>query len=128
MALQISVLRKEDESVVMVKLHGDLDTETYNQLIEKGNQLLEKPLTCLVLDLKSLNYISSMGISAIMMVRKLSEAKGASFIMVNIPPAIDQVFQTVKALPDVKVFESMEEADLYLGEIQRRAKEKARKI
>jgi anti-sigma B factor antagonist len=128
MALQISVLRKEDESVVIVKLQGDLDTETYNQLIEKGNQLLGKPITGLVLDLESLNYISSMGISAIMMVRKLFETKGASFIMVNIPPAIDQVFQTVKALPDVKVFESMEEADLYLGEIQRRAKENARKI
>ena len=125
MALQISVLKKEDESVVVVKLKGDLDTETYNQLIEKGNQLLTKVVTALILDLESLDYISSMGISAIMMVRKLFEAKGASFVMINIPAPIDQVFQTVRALPDVKVFESIEEADRYLGEIQKRAKENA---
>jgi anti-sigma B factor antagonist len=126
MALQISVLRKEDESIVIVKLQGDLDTETYNQLIEKGNQLLTKTVTSLILDLEFLDYISSMGISAIMMIRKLFEAKGASFLMVNVPKPIDQVFQTVKALPDVKVFESMDEADRYLGEIQRRVKENPR--
>ncbi|MFA5099263.1 MAG: STAS domain-containing protein [Candidatus Omnitrophota bacterium] len=126
MALQISVLRKEDESVVILKLQGDLDTETYNLLIEKGKQLLAKPVTGLILDLESLDYISSMGISAIMMVRKLFEEKSASFVMVNIPAPIDQVFQTVKALPDVKIFESMEEADSYFAEIQRRAKESSR--
>ncbi len=126
MALELSVYRKEDESVVIVKLKGYLDTETYNQLVEKGNQLMAKAVTGLVLDLADLEYISSMGISAIMMVRKMCEEKGASFVMVNVPVQIDKVFQVVKALPDVRVFESMEEADRYFMEIQQRAKDGSR--
>jgi anti-anti-sigma factor len=126
MALEISVFRKEDENVVIIQLQGFLDTETHTALLEKGKQLLLKKVTGLVLDLKSLEYISSMGISAIMMIRKMFEEKGASFIMVNVPVQIDKVFQIVKALPDVKVFESMEEADRYFFEIQKRAKENSR--
>jgi anti-sigma B factor antagonist len=121
MALEISVYRKEDESVVIVKLKGFLDTESYNQLIEKGKQLVAKKITGLILDLQDLQYISSMGISAVLTVRKMFEEQGASFVMVNVPDQIDKVFQIVKALPDVRVFENMEEADRYFAQIQKKS-------
>ena len=123
MALVLSVYRKEDENVVIIKLKGNLDTETHNQLTDKCTQLIAKAVTGLVLDLESLEYISSMGISAILIVRKMFEEKRASFVMVNVPAHIAKVFQTINALPDVRVFESMEEADRYFMEIQKRAKE-----
>ncbi len=44
-------------------------------------------------------------------------------MMANVPRHIDQVFKIVQALPDVRVFESMEEADRYFQEIQDRIKQ-----
>ncbi|HQQ05907.1 MAG TPA: STAS domain-containing protein [Candidatus Omnitrophota bacterium] len=123
MALELSVFRKEDENTVIIKLKGQLDTETHTQLLDKSRQLIAKAVTGAILDLAELEYVSSMGISAILMSKKMFEEKGASFVMANIPVQIAKVFEIVKALPDVKVFESMEEADRYFMEIQKRAKD-----
>jgi anti-anti-sigma factor len=122
MALKIDVFKKENDDLVILQLNGSLDTQTYQQLTDIARQQMSKALNGIILDLASLEYISSMGISSILQVRQMLEAQGAKLMMSNIPDHIDQVFRTVKALPDVKVFESMEEADRYLMEIQRRAK------
>ena len=122
MALEIDVLKKENEDMIIFQLRGSLDTQTYAQLTDLAVQQMSKPLKGVILDFASLEYISSMGISAILQVRQMLEAKGAKLMMANIPHHIDQVFRTVKALPDVKIFESMEEADRYFMEIQKRAK------
>ena len=126
MSLDISVYRKEGENSVILKLSGHLDTETHSQLTEKGKQALSGSLTGLVLDLEALEYISSMGISSIMMLKKMCDEKNAGFVMVNVPAHIEKVFEIVKALPDVRVFESMQEADRYFMEIQKRAKGESR--
>ena len=55
----------------------------------------------------------------------MTEASGASFMMSNVPAHIDQVFRVVKALPNIRVFNSRQEADDYLMEIQKRAKGEA---
>jgi anti-anti-sigma factor len=123
MSLDIGVLRKEGENNVIIKLSGQLDTESHTQLTEKGRQVMSGPATGLVLDLEDLEYISSMGISSIMTLKKLCDEKGAGFVMVNVPAQIEKVFEIVKALPDVRVFESMQEADRYFMEIQKRAKD-----
>jgi anti-sigma B factor antagonist len=122
MALEIDVFKKENENVIILQLRGSLDTQTYQQLTDLARQKISKTLKGIILDLEPLEYISSMGISAILQVRQMLESQGAQLMMSNIPNHIDQVFRTVKALPDVKIFESMEEADRYFLEIQRRAK------
>jgi anti-anti-sigma factor len=126
MDLQIDVFRKEDSGLLVLQLKGSLDTKTYQQLSDIARQQIGKASRGMVLDLASLDYISSMGISAILQVRQMLEAAGAKLMMSNVPRHIDQVFQIVKALPDVKVFESMEEADCYFLEIQKRAKDNTR--
>jgi anti-anti-sigma factor len=122
MGLQISVLTNEDEQMVVCMLVGSLDTETYQKLKDKVATQLKKTPKVLVLDLKSLEYISSMGISAVLEVRKSIEAIGGRFMMSNVPVHIDQVFKIVNALPDVPMFESREEADKYFLAIQKKIK------
>ena len=104
-------------------LSGQLDTESYQNFKDKAKAEIDKGPKTLVLDLKSLDYISSMGISAILEMRKMCEAKNVSFMLSNVPKHIDKVFKIVNALPDVPMFENMEEADKYFLEIQKRIKE-----
>ncbi|MDD4938700.1 MAG: STAS domain-containing protein [Candidatus Omnitrophica bacterium] len=123
MALTISTLIRKEDNAAIFRLKGSLDSETYEEFTSAAKKELEAPKKVVLLDLEALDYISSMGVSAILEVRKLSEEQGASFMMVNIPKHIDKVFQIINALPDMKVFASIKEADAYLLEMQKRAKE-----
>lgn len=125
MALKISVLTNEEDKTVVFMLAGSLDTETYQQLKDKIMLHLKKDLKTIVLDLKALDYISSMGLGVILEARKMAQSIGGNFLMANVPEHIDHVFKTVNALPDVPMFENIKEADEYFLAIQKQIKEKS---
>ncbi len=125
MALEISIMQKEDEKIIVLSLNGSLDGDTHRELKTKVAKQLEKNPKAIILELQGLEYISSMGISAILESRRLAETRNASFMMSNIPPHIQQVFNIVNALPNMRIFKNLEEADNYFMEIQKRIKEKS---
>ncbi len=125
MALAIKVYERE-EGVFVVALTGSLDSATYGELEDKVTPFLMETTRALIFDLKHLEYISSMGVSVVLKAKKAIESFGNSFLMINMQPQIKTVFEIVKALPSIALFESLEEADAYLTEMQRRAREKAR--
>lgn len=122
MGLQISVLKREEDNVVIFALKGSLDTDTFDEFKQKAAKNLSAAPKSVILDLESLDYISSMGISAIVEVKKMTEDQGQTFVMINVPKHIEEVFNIIKALPNVRVFQDMEEADAYFMEIQNRIK------
>ncbi len=122
MALKINISKKDD-GVFVVALKGSLDTETYLELETSLRPLFARSTKALMLDLKELEYISSMGVSVLLKSKRLTEEHGASFIMLNVQPQVNEVFKIIKALPDVPIFASMEEADNYFAEIQKKIKE-----
>ena len=125
MALSVKVYERE-EGVFVVALVGLLDSSTYEELEEKVTPFLMQTTRALLLDLKGLEYISSMGVSVVLKAKKAIEGFGNSFLMINMQPQIKTVFEIIKALPAIALFENIEEADAYLTEMQRRAKERAR--
>ena len=60
-----------------------------------------------------------MGLSVLFKARKRMEELSGVFMMVNLQQQIKKVFEVIKALPDMKIFTSMDEADAYLDKIQR---------
>ncbi|HAH21738.1 MAG: hypothetical protein A2Y00_04150 [Omnitrophica WOR_2 bacterium GWF2_43_52] len=126
MGLKISIAKKEEENVVIISLSGSLDTQTYEEFRKKAQAQLSTTLKAIVLDLERLDYISSMGISAILEIRKAAKAQGVVMMMSSVPEHIDKVFKIVNALPDVQIFENREDADRYFGIIQNQVKEEKR--
>jgi anti-anti-sigma factor len=122
MSLKIGIV-KRDVGVFVVALQGSLDSNTYQNLEIKVQPLLVGTTKALMFDLKELDYISSMGVSVLLKARRVTEEHGANFLMLNVPPQINEVFKIIKALPNVPVFESLEEADRYFAEIQKKVKE-----
>lgn len=123
MGLTIKTLEK-DRGAFLVSISGSLDTSTYEMLEQKLTPLLIPSTKALVLDLKGLEYISSLGVSVVLKAKRVMEERGGSFAVSNLTPQIKAVFDIIKALPDICVFESLQEADQYLMEMQKRAKEK----
>jgi anti-anti-sigma factor len=105
-------------------IFGSIDSVTYVEL-EKAIQPFLIPSTkVLIFNMQGVTYVSSMGIAAVLKTRKAIEQNKGNFIMINLQPQIKAVFEIIKALPDMRVFESMKEADEYLTQIQRKEIEK----
>ena len=119
MSLEIEI-QKKDVGVYVVDLIGSLDSNTYKDFEYQLKPILVLSTKALVLNFSNLSYISSMGVSILFSTKKILEERGANFIMTNLQPQIKKVFEIINALPSMLVFGSLEEADAYLTEIQRR--------
>ncbi len=112
--------KKRAEGGYIVKPAGRLDTTTYLEFEKKVEPFLNGGTKILVLDMAALDYLSSAGLRAIFKIQKNILANKGVFLMTQLQPQIERVFEIVKALPKEQVFSSIEEVDAYLDVIQRR--------
>lgn len=122
MALNVSIY-KRDAGVFVIALSGSLDSATYSELDVKLKHILVPATKAIMFDLKELEYISSMGVSTLLKAKRMIEGQGGSFAMLNVQPQVNEVFRIIKALPDMPMFETIEEADRYFIEVQKKIKE-----
>jgi len=106
-----------------IYLKGSLDTETVSTFDQELDTVLESPLKVLVLDLSELAYLSSAGIRSMFRAQKSMKARAGKALIVNPKPAVQKVFEIVKAVDLSAVFASVQELDKYLDTIQRKMKE-----
>jgi len=104
--------------VFIISLLGSIDSETYMDLEKKVDSILSSSPKVIILDMEGVSYISSMGVSVILTTKKNLEKTGGVFIMANLQPQIKKVFEIVATLPNLRIFASIEEADVYLGKMQ----------
>jgi len=108
---------------VTVKLTGSLDTSTAPDLERQLTPVLAEPIKDLVFDLAALKFISSAGLRIFSSARKKIKEHGGQASFVNMQPQIQEVFEIIKSLPGVAVFESVAELDRYLAARQRKHEE-----
>lgn len=106
-----------------IYLKGSLDTETVSTFDQELDTVLESPFKVLVLDLSELEYLSSAGIRSMFRAQKSMKARAGKALIVNPQPAVQKVFDIVKAVDLSAVFASVQELDKYLDTIQRKMKE-----
>lgn len=107
-------------------LGGRLDTETAPELEKKIDEVLAAKPLAMVFDMAELEYISSAGLRAIFRAQKAMHTANGEVLMVNMQPAVQKVFDIVKALPLKSVFRSVEELDEYLDAMQSKVREEGR--
>lgn len=103
-------------------LQGRLDAQTFGEFDEAAGNVLQQMNdgSTLVLDLSSLEYISSAGLRSIAKIRKAMRARNGHTLLLNPQPQVSKVFEVVKAVPINEVFRSVHELDEYLDRIQRK--------
>ena len=114
---KIEVVNKKPGFFV-ISIFGSLDSEHYLELEEKAMAVIGPVAKIVMLDIAELSYISSMGISALLKIKKAVEQNQGKFMLVNPQPQVRKVFEIIKALPLETIFRSVEEADVYLSRIQ----------
>ena len=103
-----------------VTLHGRLDTLTAPVLDERLAALLASgSVTTLLFDLARLEYVSSAGLRVLVKARRALESRGGGMVVANVQPPVRKVFDIVKALPSIDVFQDDAELDAFLERMRR---------
>jgi anti-anti-sigma factor len=105
---------------VTVELTGSLDTATAPDLERGLMPLLDQKPHDLVFDLAGLNFISSAGLRVFGIARKRMKEAGGHVSFLHMQPQIKEVFDIIKALPGLSVFQDVKEFDAYISARQRR--------
>jgi len=100
---------------VTVKLTGRLDTATAPDLERQLAPVLAGPVKDVVFDLAQLKFISSAGLRVFTSTRKVLKERGGQASFINLQPQIQEVFEIMKSLPGVAIFEDVAELDRYLA-------------
>jgi len=103
-----------------VMLSGRLDSMTHEQLDEQLEPLLSGRPNALVLDLATLDYISSAGVRCILKARKALAPHEGRVLILHPQEQIRRVIEIVQAVPLDSIFASSDEVDSYLDALQRR--------
>ena len=113
-----------DEGVYTVNPVGTLDSNTYLVFEENVTPLFVSSTKSLLFDMDELDYISSAGVRVVFKAIKAMSEHGGSIGMINLKPQIRKVFELINALPSIRVFKDIKEADRYLDTMQKREIEK----
>ncbi|MHC5083379.1 MAG: STAS domain-containing protein [Planctomycetota bacterium] len=119
MALKINVTQK-NAFAETITLSGVLDNDSSPKLDIRINQSLAGGTKMLVMDLANLTLITSSGIGIMTKAKASLTKRGGDLAMINLQPQIKKVFDVVRLVPVLNVFESTEELDNYLVVIQKK--------
>jgi len=108
------------EGMFVVRPEGFLDSNTYTVLEDVLANLIAPSTRVLAFDMGGLEYVSSAGLRVLFKAAKAVEGHGGSYVMSNLKPQIQKVFDIINALPSMRVFKDIQEVDGYLDTIQKR--------
>lgn len=117
MPLEIQIqtnLSKPESGAVTIKLIGSLDTATAPELERQLATVLPGKVNDIVFDLAELKFITSAGLRIFGSARKIAQSRGGQASFIHMQPQIKEVFEIMRSLPGVAVFESVTELDRYL--------------
>ena len=112
--------RQTKANVITLTPQGPVDGNTYMLLDKTIGGLLGEPIKVLILDMEGVNFVSSAGVGIIMKAKTSLAKKRAELVMTNLQPQVKKVFEIIRLLPTLGVFQSQQELDDYLAGIQRR--------
>lgn len=118
MSLEIQIqknINARNSGAVTVNLAGSLDTATAPDLERELAPVLSGPVKDMIFDLADLKFISSAGLRVFASTRKTLKEHHGQASFVHMQPQIQEVFEIIRALPGVAVFQDEAELDRYLA-------------
>jgi anti-sigma B factor antagonist len=98
--MNISIDVKEKESMLAVKVSGEIDAYTAPQLREKLFPMSEKEGVKMVVDLSEVNYMDSTGLGVFVGVFKNVRAHNGEFKIVGLSERLQRLFE-ITGLADI---------------------------
>ena len=123
--MKLETIQHEDaeKSLLRISMVGGLNSDTAPGFEAILNDTIAGDWQMVVLDMSSLDYISSAGLRIIFKGAKQLKNAGRSLAVANRQPQIEKVFEILQALPDMAVFANDAELDDYLDAMQAKVRD-----
>lgn len=105
----VRVELKENHSAE-VTVSGAMDAHTFEQFFKATSQLIDAKTLRIVLDLREMSYITSVGINFLLNLRLQRRKAGGDMIIVKPQPAVLNILAMIGFLEVLVVAETVEEA------------------
>jgi anti-anti-sigma factor len=90
----VKITSQADGSVTFVRIDGRIDFATSESLERSAVAVIEGGSPRVVLDMRGVDYISSAGLRAILMVVRKAKSAGGGVAVFGLQPGVDDVFTT----------------------------------
>ncbi len=89
----MEIRQSTEEDVVILELDGSLDAATHGDFEKKIVDLIDSGETDILLDLKGLNYVSSVGLRVFLTAQKKMMAASGSIVLCSLDETVVEVFE-----------------------------------
>lgn len=111
--MEIATHKKDKVMVVDVK--GRLDTTNYNSLENELFTMIDKGNLQIIIDCKSLNYVSSSGLRVFLVAFKKLKALNGKFALSNLQDNIKEIFEISGFITIFDIYSTSDEALIALS-------------
>jgi len=101
---------REKESVIVISVDSSVLQEHVPMFRERLNDVLAKKKYWIVFDMLDANYISSMGISVILAVKRKANENGGDVLFANVNHLIMNLFEVTELVKKLEVYDNVEDA------------------
>ena len=123
MALNVEISPRKGGGLVVAP-QGRLDSVTAPDFEAAVDGVLKDKVKVIILDLGSVDFLSSAGIRVIFKLQKGVLGNRGVVVVSKPQPQVARVLEIVRAMPKEQIFENTEEADKYLAAIQEKELER----
>ena len=123
MALNVEISPRKGGGLVVAP-QGRLDSVTAPDFEVAVDGVLKDKVKVIILDLGSVDFLSSAGIRVIFKLQKGVLGNRGVVVVSKPQPQVARVLEIVRAMPKEQIFENTEEADKYLAAIQEKELER----
>lgn len=88
----MNVIINQDGNKYNVAVEGRIDSVTANQFLSDLTPLMQAKDADITIDCKDMAYTSSQGLRVFLMLQKSTMANGGKLVLVNMEPAVKEVF------------------------------------
>jgi anti-sigma B factor antagonist len=106
----MEITSRNEGRFTLVRMSGDLDVSSSPGVIGELDRLLEDGRHHLVLDLESVPFIDSSGLSALVRLLKQVRARGGSLRLATLQPPVRQVFELTRLARSFDLYPDVAEA------------------
>ncbi|WLD91897.1 anti-sigma F factor antagonist [Alkalihalobacillus sp. AL-G] len=114
--MSLNVKLETKERVLCIRLSGDLDHHSAEQLRTEVDQTIEKhQIHHIILNLESLSFMDSSGLGVILGRYKLIKSQGGEMVVCSISPSVKRLFEMSGMFKIIRLENSEQEALQTLG-------------
>ena len=103
-------VESKDAQSAQVTVAGAMDAHTFEQFLKAVSQLVDAGTLRIVLDLREMSYITSVGINFLVNLRLQRKKVGGEVILVKPQPSVRNVLEMIGLMAALVVEETVEDA------------------